>query len=72
MLDMDKLIEAVQSRPALYDTKSKEYSDRNKKAKCWDEVGQEMYDDWHDVTTAQRNVRGGCRQSIWPMRVQAK
>lgn len=59
-IDVEKLIDAVQSRPALYDTSYKEYRDARLKATCWEEVGVEMYENWSRSSFQMRKVRGRC------------
>jgi hypothetical protein len=38
ILDVQALIDAVRDRPALWDTRCSEYSDKVKKAQCWREI----------------------------------
>lgn len=43
MFDTERFISAVESQPRLYDVTSKQYSNREVKAKCWLKVAEEMY-----------------------------
>jgi hypothetical protein len=48
ILDVEALIDAVRDRPALWDTRCSEYSDKVNKAQCWREIFcnvEEGYDD---------------------------
>lgn len=36
--DTEKLIIEIQNRPAIWNTKSAEYSDRNLRSKAWEEL----------------------------------
>lgn len=38
IIDIEKLIVEIQNRPALWDMKTKEYSDRVKRNECWEEL----------------------------------
>jgi hypothetical protein len=46
VLDTEKLIFELEKRPALYDKKLKEYSDRNVKEKLWGEVCANVISSW--------------------------
>lgn len=37
-LDVDKFIYEIEQRPAIWDMKSKDYSDRIQKVKKWEEI----------------------------------
>lgn len=52
------LISEVQKRPLLYDVSLEDYNDRNKKAKCWEEVYKQMINNWSDLSSAEKNNRG--------------
>jgi hypothetical protein len=58
MFDTEKFICEIQERPALYDIKSKEYSNRELKAKLWIEVGQEVVKNWADLEDEDKNIAG--------------
>lgn len=58
MFDTEKFIGEIQKRPAIYDVRSKVYSNRVAKLKYWHEVGQEMYKGWEDLDQMERRALG--------------
>lgn len=58
MFDVEKFILAVEKRPPLYDVQSTKYSNKQIKAQCWAEVGEEMYAEWHDLLPAEKDLKG--------------
>jgi len=62
MFDTEKFICEIEARAPLYDVKSKSYSNREIKAKCWFEVGNAMFDDWDEIELAEKDERGKCIQ----------
>ncbi|KAG8270464.1 hypothetical protein J6590_084978 [Homalodisca vitripennis] len=48
MFDTERFICEIEGQPPLYDIKSKEYSNRDVKAKCWVKVAEVMFEDWTD------------------------
>lgn len=52
------LISGVERRPVLYDTFCTDYSDRGSKARAWKEVAAEIYEDWHELSVVDKDVRG--------------
>ncbi|XP_064087404.1 uncharacterized protein LOC135202078 [Macrobrachium nipponense] len=65
MFDTDKFICEVESRPALYNVKLKDYSNRETKAKCWAEIGMAMFKDWNDKTEEEKNIKGKELMKKW-------
>ena len=55
MFDIEKFICEVEQRPAIYDVTSKEYSNKQIKGKCWNDVGEAMYEDWHCMTSEEKD-----------------
>lgn len=58
MFDTEKFICEIEARAPLYDIKSKCYSNREIKAKCWFEVGSAMFTDWDEVEASEKDERG--------------
>lgn len=58
MFDTERFIIEVQERPALYEVKSKEYANREIKAKLWMEIGQEVVAHWADLGPEEKNKAG--------------
>lgn len=57
-VDSEMLIFEVQKRPLLYDISLPDYNDRVKKSKCWDEVCEQVIQNWEDLSPAEKNNRG--------------
>lgn len=63
MFDTEKFIYHVEKLTPLYDVRCSDYSNRQVKAKCWNEVGEAMYDNWNEITQTDRDNKGkfvGC------------
>lgn len=58
MFDTEIFICEIEKRPAIYDIKSKEYSNRDVKAKMWEEVAMVMYKNWNELPIQERNKLG--------------
>ena len=58
MFDVDKFIECVREYPAIWDKRSKEYKDKNKKQQSWLLIGEIMYDTWEDMKELKRQELG--------------
>lgn len=58
MFDVDKFIESVQERPALWEKGSKEYSDKTIREKNWYEIGEIMCSDWIEMVNSERQEKG--------------
>lgn len=57
-LDIEVFIEAVKLRPALYDTKIKEYADKNLKKKLWCELCREFVEKWDELGDKEKTEKG--------------
>lgn len=58
MFDVEKFIKMVEQKPALYDTRSKEYSHRDIRSKYWWAIGAQMYPTWSEFTKEEKRVKG--------------
>lgn len=58
MFDTEKFIGEIRKRPAIYDVRSKIYSNRVAKLKYWHEVGAEMYEGWDTLDMMERRAIG--------------
>ncbi|KAJ8868799.1 hypothetical protein PR048_030340 [Dryococelus australis] len=64
MFDAEKSIYSIEKQPPLYDVQSKDYSDEQLKATCWNEVGEAMYDTWNETTPVEKAVAGKALQLL--------
>lgn len=55
---VEKLIEEVEKRPALYKKSLKEYSDANVKKKLWEEVCEAVVLDWNRLSAEEKTNKG--------------
>ena len=55
--DIEKLILEVERRPALYNKKLKEYSDRNLKDTLWYEVYESVVTNWSELAAEQKSEK---------------
>lgn len=62
--DTEKFICEVESRPALWDYSCEEYSDREKKKRCWEELVA-LFLEKDDPTDIDRNELGKTLQRRW-------
>jgi hypothetical protein len=51
---IEKLIEEVEKRPALYLKSLKEYSDTNHKKKLWEDVYTDLIENWNGLAPEER------------------
>ncbi|KAK9685846.1 Alcohol dehydrogenase transcription factor Myb/SANT-like [Popillia japonica] len=65
MFDTEKFINAVENRPALYNLKLKDYSNRDLKLKLWEEVALIMYSNWQELPVENKNIIGRELQTKW-------
>lgn len=65
LFDTEKFILAVEAHPAIWDPKSTDYSDREAKMTAWEEVAQEMFHDWPEITSKEKTERGREIQKKW-------
>ncbi|XP_040177472.1 golgin subfamily A member 6-like protein 22 [Rana temporaria] len=54
----ERLIQLVHVRPALWDKRSAEYSDRNTISVKWEEIFKEVTPNWLSLSSKQRRIRG--------------
>lgn len=64
MFDTEMFICEIEKRPAIYDIKSKDYSNRDVKAKMWEEVAMVMYENWNELPVQERNNLGRYKLGI--------
>lgn len=64
MFDTEKFILEVESRPPLYDTKLKEYSNKLVKANCWIEVAKVMHENWDEMSNEDQD-KAGMFSTLW-------
>lgn len=57
-IDVDRLISAVAKRPQIWNKLSPLYVDRNLKIKSWDEISDEIVDDWSKLSNKQKKAIG--------------
>lgn len=58
MFDTEMFISEVEKRPALYNARHKEYSDRDLKYKLWDEIAAAMYKNWETLPGQECRKKG--------------
>lgn len=47
--DTELFIDEIKKRPALFNTKIKDYSDKSKKKKLWSELCQQFIENWDEL-----------------------
>ncbi|KAI5631435.1 alcohol dehydrogenase transcription factor myb/SANT-like domain-containing protein [Phthorimaea operculella] len=57
-IDIDTLIVEVQNRPQIWDKSHRDYKDRIVKYKKWDEVCENVIDDWHSLSDNKKKQIG--------------
>lgn len=55
-LDVEKLINEIHLRPAIWDMRLEEYSDKIKRKRCWEEVTETFIDE--NATLEQKKEAG--------------
>ena len=58
MFDIDKFIECVHEKVALWDKSTKDYSDKIIRDKSWNEIGETFYDNWLELDTSGKDEKG--------------
>lgn len=58
MFDIEKFIDAIEERPALYNLANNDYHNRDLKIRLWEEIGEIMYLDWAKLNNKEKNERG--------------
>ncbi|CAG4969819.1 unnamed protein product [Parnassius apollo] len=56
-IDVEHLIITVQERPPLWNKHSKEYSDRNLKTRLWQEVCENVIQNWAELSKQNKKTR---------------
>lgn len=64
MFDTEIFICEIEKRPAIYDIKSKDYSNIDVKANMWEEVAMVMYENWNELPVQERNNLGRYKLGI--------
>ncbi|KAL2716020.1 LOW QUALITY PROTEIN: flotillin-2 isoform X3 [Vespula squamosa] len=64
-LDIEMFISEIEKRSAIYNTKLKEYSDKNLKKKLWIELCEKFVDNWNDLSTADKDEKNKQLQKKW-------
>lgn len=57
--DTERFIIEIQNRPCLWDTSLNDYSDRNLKIKCWDEIVN-IFKEKDEMTNQEKKQLGKC------------
>jgi len=55
---VERFIQAVQSRPPIYNTKLPEHSDRNLILRLWSEIFETMIPTWQAMTSSEKLLKG--------------
>ncbi|GAB6024049.1 hypothetical protein CHUAL_008769 [Chamberlinius hualienensis] len=63
--EIEKLIEEVEIRPALYNKNLKEYTDTKLKKQLWEDVCEAVVYDWDELTGQEKVQRGIILQKKW-------
>ena len=58
MFDTEKFIQEIEKRQGLYNVKCKEYCNKDQKAKLWDEVADEMYENLDELSSNDKSTLG--------------
>lgn len=53
-LDYEKLIDVLQSHPAIWNMADPDYSNKIKKDNCWNDVCKVFYDSWDDLSLSSK------------------
>ncbi|KAG8223732.1 hypothetical protein J437_LFUL003638 [Ladona fulva] len=64
-LDLDAFISEIQVRPAIYDTKLKEYFDKSLKRQLWIELCKTFVDNWSELEVAEKDKEVQKLQKKW-------
>ena len=58
MFDTEKFIVLIQSYECLWQVSNKKYSDKNERAKAWDEICAGMFEKWDELSTTGKVKKG--------------
>ncbi|XP_030759040.1 uncharacterized protein LOC115884557 [Sitophilus oryzae] len=61
----EKLIQTIESKPALYNRAMREHSDRNTIKQLWNEVCEVMVENWNVLLPAEKTAKGNEIQQRW-------
>ncbi|GAB6020127.1 hypothetical protein CHUAL_002856 [Chamberlinius hualienensis] len=64
-IDIDKLIEEVEKRPALYNKNSKDFNDVKLRKKLWEDVGEAVVCGWSELSGHEREKLGLTLHKRW-------
>ncbi|XP_069807579.1 uncharacterized protein [Dendropsophus ebraccatus] len=65
VVDTDLLISEVKKRPAVYDQQEDNYSDRNKKQRCWEEICTILVPGWEESSQLEKSCKAKEIQTRW-------
>lgn len=54
----DRFIQAVKTKPPIYNTGLQEHSDRSLMSRLWYQIGAEVVPGWLEMTSSERSVKG--------------
>lgn len=54
----ERFIHSIELRPALYDKSLKEYADRHVNKEKWNEVCQDMFENWDSLSSGEQTIKG--------------
>jgi hypothetical protein len=54
----ERFIQVIQGKPAIYNKRLKEHSDRNITTRMWSEVCEAMIPSWHGLTSQEKTIKG--------------
>jgi len=57
VFDTDKFISCIQNNPPIWEVGSKYYMDRNIKQKCWNTIGEYMFENWSELEPPSKIVQ---------------
>ncbi|KAJ8896788.1 hypothetical protein PR048_002133 [Dryococelus australis] len=57
VFDTEKCI-YIGKLPPLYSVRPKEYGNKQLQVKCWNEVGEGMYEKWNEMTLPEKDIGG--------------
>lgn len=55
--DTEMFIVTIEKHECSWKLNSKEYSDRYAKVRAWSNVGETMFDGWHELNDAEQKLR---------------
>ncbi|XP_050676939.1 uncharacterized protein LOC126978858 [Leptidea sinapis] len=64
-MDIELFISEIQSRPAIWDSKSDSYSNRGEKVKAWEEICELFVGDFSNKTAKEKNIEVTKLQRKW-------